>query len=72
MQILDFGWSEKVVFSSCEDICSLVNLRHVIGLGDVDLANIGSLMSLRTMATFDVKRGQGHELKQLGNLNKLR
>ncbi|KAK1612098.1 hypothetical protein QYE76_035771 [Lolium multiflorum] len=72
MQILDFGWTGKVVFSSCEDICSLVNLRHVICLGDVDLASIGSLTSLRTMAAFDVKRGQGHELKQLGNLNKLR
>ncbi|KAK1612099.1 hypothetical protein QYE76_035772 [Lolium multiflorum] len=72
MQILDFGWIEKVVFSSCEDICSLVNLRHVICFGDVDLGSIGSLTSLRTVAAFDVKRGQGHELKQLGNLNKLR
>ncbi|XP_051198997.1 putative disease resistance protein At3g14460 [Lolium perenne] len=72
MQILDFGWIEKVVFSSCEDICSLVNLRHVICFGDVDLGSFGSLTSLRTMAAFNVKREQGHELKQLENLNKLR
>jgi hypothetical protein len=72
MQILDFDSIKKVVFSSCEDISSLVNLRHVICFEDVDLGSIGSLTSLRTMAAFDVKRGQGHELKQLGNLNKLR
>ncbi|XP_047055007.1 putative disease resistance RPP13-like protein 1 [Lolium rigidum] len=72
MQILDFGSIMNVVFSSCEDICSLINLRHVTCLGDVDLRSIGSLTSLRTLAAFHVKRGQGRELKQLGNLNKLR
>ncbi|KAK1612094.1 hypothetical protein QYE76_035767 [Lolium multiflorum] len=72
MQILDFGWIKKVVFSSCEHICSLVNLRHVICVRDVDLGSISNLTSLRTMAAFNVKREQGHELKQLGNLNKLR
>ncbi|KAM0851853.1 hypothetical protein ACQ4PT_052154 [Festuca glaucescens] len=68
MQILDFGHIKKVVFSSCED---LVNLRHVVCFEDVDIPSIGRLTSLRTLPAFNVRRGQGYELKLLGNLNKL-
>ncbi|XP_047074515.1 putative disease resistance protein RGA3 [Lolium rigidum] len=72
MQTLDFGFTEMVVFSSCEDICSLINLRHVIFSGVVDLRSIDRLMSLRTMPAFDVRKRQGYELRQLRDLNKLR
>ncbi|KAK1611812.1 hypothetical protein QYE76_035485 [Lolium multiflorum] len=72
MQILDFSSANKVVFSSCEDICSLINLRHVVCFGDVDIPSIGSMTSLRMLGVFNVRKEQGHELKQLRNVNKLR
>ncbi|XP_047054985.1 disease resistance protein RGA2-like [Lolium rigidum] len=71
MQILDSG-SNKVVFSSCEDICSLVHLRHVVCFNDLEIPTISRLTSLRTMPAFNARKEQGYELRQLGNLNKLR
>ncbi|XP_071679305.1 putative disease resistance protein RGA4 [Lolium perenne] len=72
MQILDFDCFEIVVFSSSEDICGLINLRHVLLSEDVDIPSIGKLTSLLSMKVFNVRKQQGHELEQLENLNKLR
>uniref|UniRef100_A0ACD6ACC0 Uncharacterized protein n=1 Tax=Avena sativa TaxID=4498 RepID=A0ACD6ACC0_AVESA len=69
MQVLDFGYFKQVVFPSCE---GLINLRHVVFIIDVDIPSIGRLTSLRTMTAFNVRKEPGYELKQLGNLNKLR
>uniref|UniRef100_A0ACD6AD79 Uncharacterized protein n=1 Tax=Avena sativa TaxID=4498 RepID=A0ACD6AD79_AVESA len=69
MQVLDFGGIQEVVFTSCED---LINLRHVVFKRDVDIPGIGRLTSLQTMRDFNVRKRPGYELKQLGNLNKLR
>ncbi|XP_051198993.1 putative disease resistance RPP13-like protein 1 isoform X2 [Lolium perenne] len=71
MQILDFSSANKVVFS-CEDICSLINLRHVVCFEDVDIPSIGKMTSLRMLGVFNVRKEQAHELKQLRNVNKLR
>ncbi|XP_047086578.1 putative disease resistance protein RGA3 [Lolium rigidum] len=72
MQILDFKRFENVEFSTSEDIGDLVNLRHVRFSDLLDIPNIGKLTSLLSMKVFNVRKQQGHELKQLGNLIKLR
>ncbi|XP_047055467.1 putative disease resistance RPP13-like protein 1 [Lolium rigidum] len=72
MQVLDFGCIEEVVFSSCEDFGNLVNLRHVVCSVFVNIPSIGRLTSLQTMSGFDVRKEQGYEFRQLGNLKKLR
>ncbi|XP_066334570.1 disease resistance protein RGA2-like [Miscanthus floridulus] len=60
-----------IVFSSCEDIVKLINLRHLSCLGSMDFPNIGRLMSLRTFGSFRVKKEPGYELHQLKYLNML-
>uniref|UniRef100_A0ACD5ZE07 Uncharacterized protein n=1 Tax=Avena sativa TaxID=4498 RepID=A0ACD5ZE07_AVESA len=69
MQVLEFGYFKQVVFTSCE---GLINLRHLVFKQDVDIPSIGKLTSLQMKRTFHVRKEPGYELKQLGNLNKLR
>lgn len=56
--------------SCAEDMANLIHLRHCTSF--VNFPNVGKLTSLQTMRIFEVKREQGHELKQLMDLNKLR
>ncbi|WVZ49613.1 hypothetical protein U9M48_000954 [Paspalum notatum var. saurae] len=52
-----------------DGMANLIRLRH----GDLGgVPNIGRMTSLQTMPYFSVKKEQGHELKQLEQLNKLR
>ncbi|CAM0885671.1 unnamed protein product [Alopecurus aequalis] len=71
MQVLHFGYCNDFLLTSCEDMCGLINLRHVIHYEGLDIPSIGRLTSLRTMKTFRVRKEQGYQLKQLRNLNKL-
>ncbi|KAJ1255594.1 hypothetical protein BS78_K184400 [Paspalum vaginatum] len=61
----------SIVFSSCEDLVKLINLRYLSCLGAMDFPNIGRLTSLRTFGSFRVKKEAGYELQQLKYLNKL-
>ncbi|XP_037435206.1 LOW QUALITY PROTEIN: putative disease resistance RPP13-like protein 1 [Triticum dicoccoides] len=71
MQVLDFGNISDLVFDSCEDMFSLINLRHIIQVPFQEIQSIGRLTLLRTLETFEVRKEQGCELKQLSDLNQL-
>nr|UBY07044.1 NBS-LRR disease resistance protein [Dasypyrum villosum] len=71
MQVLDFDDISNLVFNSCEDMFSLINLRHIIRKGFLKIPSIGRLTLLRTLQTFLVVKEQGCELKQLSGLNQL-
>ncbi|KAE8776448.1 putative disease resistance RPP13-like protein 1 [Hordeum vulgare] len=71
MQVLDFGNISDLVFDSCEDMFSLINLRHIIRMPFREIQSIGRLTLLRTLETFEVRKEQGCELKQLSDLNQL-
>ncbi|CAM0908593.1 unnamed protein product [Alopecurus aequalis] len=71
MRVLDFGINGNFVFSSSESMSGLINLRHIICNELLKIPCIGRLTSL-WIETFRVRKEQGHELKQLRNLNKLR
>nr|UBY07598.1 NBS-LRR disease resistance protein [Dasypyrum villosum] len=71
MQVLDFGNISDLVFDSCEDMFSLINLRHITRVPFREIRSIGRLTLLRTLETFEVRKEQGCELKQLSNLNQL-
>ncbi|EMS59106.1 Putative disease resistance RPP13-like protein 1 [Triticum urartu] len=69
MQVLHFGGN--LLLTSSEDWCDLINLRHVIYSKDLKIGSIDRLTSLQTLGRFMVRKEQGYQLKQLGNLNKL-
>uniref|UniRef100_A0ACD5XDS7 Uncharacterized protein n=2 Tax=Avena sativa TaxID=4498 RepID=A0ACD5XDS7_AVESA len=68
IQLLDFDTSDISEFTFTE----LVNLRHLFCGPYVLHSDFGRLSSLRTTPSFIVSKEQGHELKQLSHLNKLR
>jgi hypothetical protein len=67
IQFLHFGAGEILEFTFAD----LITLRHII-CASMKSRNIGCLISLQTMVYFTVSNEQGHEVKQLRNLNKLR
>ncbi|KAM3258841.1 hypothetical protein ACQJBY_050553 [Aegilops geniculata] len=71
MHVLDFGNISDLVFDSCEDMFSLINLRHIIQVQFREIRSIGRLTLLRTLETFEVRKEQGCELKELSDLNQL-
>ncbi|XBI34152.1 hypothetical protein VPH35_119990 [Triticum aestivum] len=73
LQVLMFGYASDVEVSSDINMGNLTNLRHIIG-GEITMhiPNIGRLISIQTIETFDVRREHWYELKQLRDLNKLR
>ncbi|ONM63130.1 Pleiotropic drug resistance ABC transporter family protein [Zea mays] len=63
-------YSEKI--SCAKDVTqNLTSLRHSSSSW-MGFANVGRLTSLQSLRYFQVKREQGHELKQLKHLNNLR
>jgi hypothetical protein len=68
IQILDFGRGTILGFSGAEP----VSLGHKFCSSGVELPYLGSLSSLRTLQGLIVCNEQGHELKQLRDLNMLR
>ncbi|KAF0896432.1 hypothetical protein E2562_024301 [Oryza meyeriana var. granulata] len=72
LQVLDFGYCGDLVFSSKEDLCKLINLRHIISLQRLCNPNLGRLTSLQTMPFLTVMKEHGYEIQQLAHLNNLR
>ncbi|KAF7081984.1 hypothetical protein CFC21_085874 [Triticum aestivum] len=68
IQMLDFVDCEFLGFGST----GLINLRHLFLRTKVKCPNIGRLVSLQTVPTFEVRNEQGYEVKQVSDLNKLR
>lgn len=68
LQLLHCPWID---FSACQ-VFKLINLRHLLCLGNLDIPNISWLVSLQTLRSFWVKKEPGYELRQLKHLNKLR
>uniref|UniRef100_A0ACD6A3D7 Uncharacterized protein n=2 Tax=Avena sativa TaxID=4498 RepID=A0ACD6A3D7_AVESA len=76
--LLDVGLAENVEFSGGD----LANLRYLLGselgsakLGSIEqlrIPNMGKMNSLQRIAHFCVSKEQGYEIRQLGDLNKLR
>ncbi|AQK48357.1 Disease resistance protein RGA2 [Zea mays] len=63
-------YAEKI--SCAKDVTqNLTSLRHSSS-SSMGFANVGRLTSLQSLRYFQVKREQGHELKQLKHLNNLR
>lgn len=63
-------YAEKI--SCAKDVTqNLTSLRHSSS-SSMGFANVGRLTSLQSLRHFQVKREQGHELKQLKHLNNLR
>uniref|UniRef100_A0A453LAJ3 Uncharacterized protein n=1 Tax=Aegilops tauschii subsp. strangulata TaxID=200361 RepID=A0A453LAJ3_AEGTS len=72
MQVLDFFDIQNLVFSSRDDMFSLINLRHMAGMPFLKIPRVGRMTLLRTLQKIIVGKEQGCELKQLGGLNQLR
>ncbi|KAF7104606.1 hypothetical protein CFC21_105496 [Triticum aestivum] len=71
MQVVNFGSTKLLEFSSGKDMMNLVNLRCVMSWTDLDFPNVGRLKWLQNLPYFTIKKKQGYESHQLKHLNKL-